>query len=108
MPKQLANPFYVLLMIAGVVFGITACCYVVMMVQQGDPEQLALAGGEAGGLIGLMDRHGLTILMAELAILALFTFAAIGTDDYWTKKAEARAAETSDQRSAFSGQQSKS
>jgi len=35
-----------------------------------------------------MRQHGETALMTELAILAVCTFAAIGTDDYWQRLAK--------------------
>jgi hypothetical protein len=44
-------------------------------------------------LMELMDRHGMTILMVELALLAVFTFGAIATDQMGTNRqarAEAR------------------
>jgi hypothetical protein len=32
-----------------------------------------------------MNEHGLWLLVGELTLLALATFAAIGTDDYWNR-----------------------
>ena len=84
-PKPI-NPFYILLVVVGVVFAITACAYGVMTVRGLDPHR----AGEAG-LVGLMDRHGVTILIAEISILAALTFAAIGTDEFWTRRAAAHA-----------------
>ena len=92
MPKQLANPFYVLLLMVGAVFAVTACCYGVMMVQQGDAQRLAAAEGQTSGLIRFMDEYGFTVLMWEVGVLAVCTVAAIGTDDYWLKRAAQRAA----------------
>jgi hypothetical protein len=37
-----------------------------------------------------MNRHGDTALLAELGFLALFTFAAIGTDSFWQRRANSR------------------
>ena len=86
--KKVGNPFYVLLLVAGVLFSITACAYGVMM----------LKGGDAGGsvtsshpLIEFLDRHGDVVMTVELAVLAVATFAAIGTDGYWTRRAAANA-----------------
>ena len=37
-----------------------------------------------------MDRHGNTALLAELALLGVCTFGAIGTDEYWQRRAARR------------------
>ena len=72
------NPFYLVLLVVGAVFAITACAYCVMMVRglQPRPDEV--------GLMGLMSQHGLIIMVAELGLLGLLTIAAIATDDYWT------------------------
>jgi hypothetical protein len=77
--KKGTNPFYVVLIGVGVVFAITACAYGVMTVRGLDPH-----AAEEEGLVGLMDKHGLTIMMFELALLGVLTVLAIGTDHYWT------------------------
>jgi hypothetical protein len=79
------NPFYVASLPAGVVFAITACAYVVMTVRGSDPHQ-----AEATGLIALLEQQGLTILLAEIAALGLVTFAAIASDDFWTRRHAAK------------------
>ena len=76
---RLTNPFYAVLLVVGVVFAITACAYCVMTVRGLDPHSV-----DDEGLMGLMRQHGLTILVGELAALGVLTFAAIGTDGYWT------------------------
>jgi hypothetical protein len=81
-PKAI-NPFYTLLVVVGVVFAITACAYGVMTVRGLDPHRV----GE-GGLVSLMDRHGMTIMIVEIALLAVLTVAAIGTDEFWTRRAQ--------------------
>jgi hypothetical protein len=77
-PKP-TNPFYLALLPAGILFAITACAYGVMTVRGLDPHR-----AEEGGLIGLMDRHGLIIMVSELCVLAILMIAAIGTDDFWS------------------------
>lgn len=81
--KKAVNPFYVLLVIVGVVFGLTACAYGVMTVK------MSTAAGIAENLdspaIRFLNDHGLVVLAVEIALLALTTFAAMGTDSYWTK-----------------------
>jgi uncharacterized membrane protein len=86
MPQaKAANPFYVVLLVVGVVFAITACAYGVMTVRGLDPR---LADEE--GLMALMSQHGLWIMVAELALLGVLMVAAIATDDYWTGERKRR------------------
>jgi hypothetical protein len=82
---QVVNPFYRALLAVGVVFAISACAYGVMTVRGLDPRL-----ADEQGLMGLMNQHGLTILVVELVLLGLLTVAAIGTDDFWTRRAEFR------------------
>ena len=81
--KKRANPFYVLLVIVGVVFTITCCAYGVMMVQFLDPQRAHDLRQAGTGLLLFLDRHGLSLLLWELAILGAATLAAIGTDRWW-------------------------
>ena len=37
-----------------------------------------------------LDTNGFRLLLIELGVLAVFTFAAIATDEYWTKREQAR------------------
>lgn len=97
------NPFYVLVLIAGIAFAITACAYGIMIVRKLEPppSRAAQAGAaQAGGvqsgeqteedaaheLVEWMDRHGFKALMIELAVLAVATLAAMGTDELWTRR----------------------
>lgn len=82
--KKPFNPFYVLLVIVGIVFTVTACAYGVMAVKMSTAQGISASSGS--GLMELMSKHGLVILLVELVILALATFAAIGTDEYWQKR----------------------
>lgn len=82
---QVVNPFYRALLVVGVVFAISACAYGVMTVRGLNPRL-----ADEQGLMGLMSQHGLTILVVELVLLGILTVAAIGTDDFWTRRAEAR------------------
>ena len=81
MPVQKpTNPFYIAQMPLGILLGITASAFVVMTMRGRDPQDLE----EATGLVLLMQRHGITILVAETSVLAVQTIAAIFSDDYWT------------------------
>ena len=85
-PKSPVNPFYVLLVIAGIAFAITACAYGVLTIRgiRGTPE--------TPGIMTMLDEHGMAILFIEIAILALLTVAAIGTDTYWIRRDRQQAA----------------
>jgi len=81
------NPFYVALLPVGALFALTACAFVVMMMQTGSPEPV-----QSTSLIRVMERHGVVILGLELAVLTVFTIAAITTDDFWVRRFEAAVA----------------
>ena len=74
------NPFYAVLVVAGVTFALTATMYGVMTVRSLDAR-----AAEPEGIIAFMEQHGLTLMIIELVVLALLTGAAIGTDDYWMR-----------------------
>src|SRR5262245_34010562 len=82
--RKATNPFYVAVLPTGVLFAITACAYLVMTLLGLDPQH-----PETTGLVRLMDRHGVAIMLGELATLGLLTVAAITTDDFWVRRFEA-------------------
>jgi len=88
-----ANPFYSLLVVTGLVFAITAVCYGVMAfreAKQAGVGEAAVAVDNDHALLHWMRRHGEAALLCELGFLAIFTFAAIGTDDYWQRRAQSK------------------
>ena|SRR5687768_957789 len=82
--KKPTNPFYLALLPVGTVFAITAFSYGVMAFRGLDPHVPI-----DEGLPGLMNQYGLPIMAVELVLLAILTFTAIGTDDFWTRRFEA-------------------
>ena len=86
--KKPTNPFYIAALPVGVLFAVTACAFVVMTMQGADPQR-----AEETGLIALMSRHGVMIMLVELAVLGVLTLAAIATDDFWTRRFEASKSE---------------
>ncbi|MEX0792528.1 MAG: hypothetical protein WD045_05295 [Pirellulaceae bacterium] len=85
----MSNPFYVALLVLGVVFVLSATQYVLMTIRLlEDPAGTSLA--EGGGLLALFEQHGLTILAVELGLLSILTVGAITTDDYWQRRANRR------------------
>jgi hypothetical protein len=91
-----ANPFYVLLIIAGLSFAMTATVYVVMAFRDSHArDEMIAKGGTAVAsdehpLMVWMRRHGDAALLSELGLLAVCTFAAIGTDSYWQRRSASR------------------
>lgn len=85
---KVTNPFYVLLVIAGVLFAITACGYGVMTIKLTNPESMAQQTTELShnNFVDFFEKHGFTLMLVELIVLGIGTFAAIGTDDYWEQR----------------------
>lgn len=97
------NPFYVLLLIVGTTFAITACAYGVMTVQMLRMGQTSITHTETPAvdladlaevnsgmsLLQFLDTHGFQLMMWQLGILAVATAAAIGTDEFWSYRAAA-------------------
>ncbi len=79
-PQTMSNPFYLLLLVVGVLFAITACCYGVMMVQSRNPFPTS------SPLLQWIEEWGTIALATEIGVLAVLMLAAFGTDGYWTKE----------------------
>jgi hypothetical protein len=95
--RKSANPFYVLLIIAGLSFALTATAYVVMAFRDAHARDAttamgttAVATSDEHPLMVWMRHHGDAALLTELGLLAICTFAAIGTDTYWQRRADLR------------------
>lgn len=84
MPQKRTNPFYVLLVVLGVVFGLTACAYGVMTVKMSTAE--GIAGNADSPVVAFLSEHGFIVLLVELALLGVTTFAAMATDKYWSNE----------------------
>jgi hypothetical protein len=84
-PAKYTNPFYVILVVAGIAFCITACAFGVMTVRGLSPDRV----GEVDSvhpLVTAIDRYGVTALMIELGVLGVCTVAAIATDEFWERR----------------------
>ena len=77
MPRRRRNPFYALLGIAGFAFTVTATSYCLSVLRGVRPETSRAA---STGLMAVMDRHGTTLLVAELLVLAVATVGAVALD----------------------------
>lgn len=81
--KKNFNPFYLLLIPAGVVFAVTAFAYGYMAFQAVNAVR-ADAGRHAGHpLFQWLRAHGDAALLVELAVLGVLTVGAIATDRWW-------------------------
>ena len=81
--RKSANPFYVLLVIAGVAFVVTAATFCVLVSRANAADGPPAAEHP---LMLWMDRHGMSLLLVELALLMTSTIGAIGTDNYWQRR----------------------
>jgi hypothetical protein len=85
--RKFANPFYGLLLVAGLAFALTATTYGVMAFRERETMPTATQTfSNPHPLMEWMNEYGDATLMIELGALALFTFAAIATDDYWQRR----------------------
>lgn len=80
---KVKNPFYLLLLVVGTLFALTASGYGVMAVRMIEPHEFT--PGDR-----FFDQYGLWLMVGQLAALTVLTFLAIGTDDYWIRRAEAK------------------
>ena len=92
--NKFANPFYALLLAAGIAFAITATAYGVMAFRDRDARDTTATASLEHPLMEWMDQHGEKALMTELALLALCTFGAIGTDDFWQRRTNSQKKQT--------------
>ena len=96
MPKpKRKNPFYVALLVVGTLFAVTACAYTATTVRGMSPLPHHDSAGDT-----FFGKYGFTIMVVELAVLGVLTFAAILTDDYWTAPAAATGAAKNQDESA--------
>lgn len=81
-PKEPINPFYVLVVLVGVVFVVTTFAYGTMAYRAVAQTE------ESPGLMSMLDEHGVSILSGELAVLGLVTFGAMWLDGVRTRRAQ--------------------
>ena len=85
--KEPINPFYLLVLLLGVVFAITSCAYGTMAYRAIAPA----AGSEDGqGLMAFLDRYGVLALGGELVLLGAAALGAMGLDQWRTRQNDAR------------------
>lgn len=79
------NPFYVLLVVFGIAFTLTACGYGVLILRDAQPIE-GETSSAGRGLLEYLDRNGDWLMTVELTLLALATVGAIATDRYWMSR----------------------
>jgi hypothetical protein len=82
--RQASNPFYVALLVVGVAFALTACAYGWSARLKLDPQTF----DRNSAFIALVDRYGMLSMIVELGLLTVLTFLAIGTDEFWERRAQ--------------------
>jgi hypothetical protein len=74
------NPFYVLVVLFGIIFLITVCAYGTMAYRAISPNIDPAA--RKAGLMGFMDQYGVAALAVELTALGIATTGAMMLDRY--------------------------
>jgi len=91
--KKPINPFYVVLVAAGMAFSLTAACYGVLLLRAQRPDARELSSAGSGrGLLAFVDKYGDRLFVGELLVLGVATVGAITTDQYWMRRAIAERA----------------
>ncbi len=94
------NPFYVMLLLAGIAFAITACAYGVMTVRQLNASRTAGYGFETSDssqpadFNALVDQYGPKAMIIEIIVLGIGTAGAIAYDQRLDRLAGEAAADT--------------
>lgn len=86
--KRAINPFYPILLVFAVAFLFTAFAFCVMAFRAANPR--TEPGQEPSGIMVFMRHHGTKLLMSELILLGIATYATIGTDKYWNRRDDFR------------------
>jgi len=84
MPSQpYRNPFYALLVVVGILFVITVFAYGFMAFQSVHASPVDIARYRDHSLWVWLRTYGTTAVLTELVVLAVLSFAAMGTEKFW-------------------------
>ncbi len=86
--KEPINPFYLLVLVVGVAFLITACSYGAMSYRAIAPRVGPAVGPHP--LMTFLDRHGMQFMAVELVALGGATFGAMWLDRFRSLRDERR------------------
>ncbi|MBS0211384.1 MAG: hypothetical protein JSS27_20775 [Planctomycetes bacterium] len=81
--RRRLNPFYALVVLSGAAFGLTACAYGVLTYRAIRGVDV---GAEPSRAWQFLNEHGGLLLGIELAVLAVATILAIGTENFWQRR----------------------
>jgi len=84
--KKWKNPFYTLLIPAGLAFCMTGFAYGMMAFQEVNAGRAAIEQTAGHPLFQWLRSHGTTAILVELAILAVLTVGVIATDSWWMEE----------------------
>lgn len=84
--KPRCNPFYLLVTLVGMAFTVTACAYGWRTYLGARPMDAQSATALASPLAQFLDRHGITVLLAEVGVLAVASLAAMAADRWWDRR----------------------
>jgi hypothetical protein len=87
------------LLVAGMLFMVTACSYFVMTLKGRDMGYGDQQDASNQRFVEIVDRYGFTALMIELGVLAAATVGIIATDEYWERRAGREVEENSNEES---------
>lgn len=87
--KQPFNPFYALLLVAGILFAVSACAYGVMAFTAVKNGRIVEGPSSSQRLLVFLDDHGGKLLTGELLVLAIATVGVM----YWDQRAAGRSPE---------------
>lgn len=90
--KALAKLSYLLLVLAGIAFTITACGYTLLAVRASPQYRRTLADQPTSPMVEFLSRHGDRILASELAVLLASSVAAVAAHGKWRSAAARRPA----------------
>jgi hypothetical protein len=86
--KQPVNPFYVVLLLVGIAFFLTASTYFVMTLRADRLGRDAENVSQSNALMQFMHERGGQVLAIELGLLGLCTLAAMASDGYWSRRSQ--------------------
>lgn len=103
--KEPFNPFYAVLLLAGLLFAVSACAYGVMAFTALRNGPIVDGPSSGQQLLVFLDDHGGKLLTSELVLLGIATVGVIGWDQRATRIAEEkRLAESESPGEATSGE----
>ena len=77
--KEPINPFYIILVVVGVVFVVTACAFTLLLLAQ---NRTTTSGAFSGSspLMEFLREHGMMLMAAEIVVLGLASAGAMWLD----------------------------